>query len=93
MEIFELLAQLAKRDGVTVVLVTHHLNLAARYADRLLLLEGGVAAAEGPPATVLTRDVIERVYEWPVLVGRHPGPGRDAGAPQVVPLTRDKGRD
>ncbi|KPK65256.1 MAG: hypothetical protein AMS21_05255, partial [Gemmatimonas sp. SG8_38_2] len=88
MEIFELLAELASKDGVTVVLVTHHLNLAARYAERLLLLDAGVPAAEGPPAHVLTKETIERVYEWSVVVSAHPGPGRDKDAPQITPLSR-----
>lgn len=88
MMIFELLAELASRDGVTVVLVTHHLNLAARYAHRLLLLDRGAAAAEGPAASVLTRETIERVYGWPVTVGAHEGPGPDAGAPQITPLAK-----
>jgi iron complex transport system ATP-binding protein len=88
MEIFELLAELSRRDGVTVLLTTHHLNLAARYADRLLLLDRGAAAAEGAPAEVLSHETIERVYQWPVRVSAHPGPGRDAGAPQVTPLSR-----
>lgn len=88
MEIFELLAELVAQDGVTVVLVTHHLNLAARYAERLLLLDRGIPAAEGPPAEVLTKETIERVYEWSVVVSGHPGPGRDEGAPQITPLSR-----
>ncbi len=86
MTIFELLAQLTGGDDVTVVLVTHHLNLAARYADRVLLLDDGAPAAEGSPADVLSRETIERVYGWSVAVGAHPGPGRDAGAPQISPL-------
>ncbi|HEX7090399.1 MAG TPA: ABC transporter ATP-binding protein, partial [Longimicrobiales bacterium] len=86
MAIFELLAALAARDGVTVLVVTHNLNLAARYANRLLLLDRGRAAAEGRPHEVLRRDVLEAVYRWPVTVAAHPGPGPDAGAPQVVPL-------
>ncbi|HEX7091117.1 MAG TPA: ABC transporter ATP-binding protein [Longimicrobiales bacterium] len=86
MEIFERVASLAAAGRVTVVLVTHNLNLAARYAARMLLLDRGRVAAEGEPAAVLTRETIERVYRWPVAVGRHPGPGRDEGAPQVVPL-------
>jgi ABC-type cobalamin/Fe3+-siderophores transport system ATPase subunit len=85
MAIFELLRALG-RTGVTVLLVTHNLNLAARYADRLVLLERGRVAAEGRPAEVLTRETVERVYGWPVRVVPHPGPGPDAGAPQVVPL-------
>jgi iron complex transport system ATP-binding protein len=93
MAIFELLAELTGQDGVTVVLVTHNLNLAARYADRLLLLDRGRAAAEGPPNRVLVRETIERVYRWSVAVSAHPGPGRDAGAPQVTPLAGRKERE
>jgi iron complex transport system ATP-binding protein len=85
MAIFELLRDLA-RGGKTVLLVTHNLNLAARYADRLVLLDRGRVAAEGTPAEVLTRSTVERVYGWPVEVVPHGGPGPDAGAPQVVPL-------
>lgn len=87
MEIFELLKGLAE-EGVTVIVVTHNLNLAARYARRLLLLNGGEWVAEGPPPSVLRREVVERVYCWPVTVAGHPGPGPDAGAPQVVPLAQ-----
>lgn len=87
MAIFELLADLCRNDGATVVLVTHNLNLAGRYASGMLLLEAGRVVAEGTPAEVLRRDVIERVYHWPVRVVDHAGPGPDTGAPQVVPLT------
>jgi len=91
MQILELAAALAA-GGVTVVLVTHELNLAARYASRLLLLGGGggaargQVAAEGRPDEVLTKERIEAVYGWPVAIARHPGPGPDRGAPQVVAL-------
>lgn len=86
MAIFELLRDLG-RAGTTVLLVTHNLNLAARYAGRMVLLDRGRVAAQGTPAQVLTRETVERVYGWPVRIDRHPGPGPDAGAPQVVPLS------
>lgn len=85
MAIFELLREL-RGAGVTVLLVTHNLNLAARYADRLLLLDAGRLAACGTPAEVLRRPLLERVYRWPLHLTTHPGPGPDAGAPQVTPL-------
>jgi iron complex transport system ATP-binding protein len=85
MAIFELLRALCAR-GMTALVVTHHLNLAARYADGLVLLHEGRVAAVGTPAEVLTRERVEQVYAWPVAVVPHPGPGADAGAPQVVPL-------
>jgi iron complex transport system ATP-binding protein len=90
MAIFRLLRTLAG-EGRTVVLVTHSLNLSGRFADRLLLLDGGRAAAQGPPSRVLAEPVIARVYRWPVRVTAHPGPGEDAGAPQVVPLLMPRG--
>lgn len=87
MTIFELLRDLGRR-GVTVLLVTHHLNLAARYADRLVLLANGRVAAEGTPDQVLRQETVARIYGWPVEIAPYRGPGPDAGAPQVVPLSR-----
>lgn len=87
MGIFELLRSLAA-TGVTVLMVTHNLNVAARYADRLLLLDRGQAAAEGPADVVFTRENLERVYRWPLVVTPHAAAGPDAGTPQVVPLRR-----
>lgn len=89
MAIFELLRDLG-RAGKTVLLITHNLNLAARYADRLVLLDGGRLAAEGTPEQVLVRETVERVYGWPVEIVPHPGPGPDAGAPQLVPLSGEQ---
>jgi ABC-type cobalamin/Fe3+-siderophores transport system ATPase subunit len=85
MEIWDLLAGEA-RGGRAVLLTTHNLNLAARYADRIVLLDGGRVAAAGAPADVLTSERVAAVYHWPVRVVPHPGPGPDHGAPQVVPL-------
>ncbi|MFP4624784.1 MAG: ABC transporter ATP-binding protein [Gemmatimonadota bacterium] len=85
MGIFELLRGLADQ-GVTVVMVTHNLNVAARYADRLLLLDQGRTAAQGSPSAVLTPDTLQSVYGWPVARSPHPGPGPDTGTPQITPL-------
>lgn len=83
MTIFQLLRELAHRDGVAVLLVTHNLNLAARFGDRHLLLEGGRMVAEGDTGSVITAENISRVYEWPVGVVTR---GFAEGAvPQVVP--------
>jgi iron complex transport system ATP-binding protein len=48
------------------------LNLAARYADRLALLENGELKALGRPAEILTPQTISQVYHWPVQVIQHP---------------------
>jgi iron complex transport system ATP-binding protein len=85
MTLFEMLAALA-HDGVTIIVVTHNLNLAARYAQRLVLLDRGHIVAAGAPADVLTQPNIESVYHWPVTVAPHHGSGPDHGTPQIVPL-------
>lgn len=85
MEIWDLL-RVEAEAGRAVLLTTHNLNLAARYADRLVLLDAGRVEAAGPPRSVLTEDAVTRVYRWPVRIAEHAGPGPDRGAPQVVPL-------
>jgi ABC-type cobalamin/Fe3+-siderophores transport system ATPase subunit len=87
MEIFELIRDLSG-SGVTVLLVTHNLNLAARYADRLVLLDEGRVAAAGAPADVLRRELLEQVYRWPLRVAHVPGSRPDTGDIQVTPLGR-----
>ena len=72
--------------GATVVLVTHQLNLAARYADRIALLSEGALVLAGAPHDVVTSERCSTVFRWPIDVHPHPGPGADAGAPQVVPI-------
>jgi iron complex transport system ATP-binding protein len=81
MTILELLRASAD-DGMTVLLVTHHLDLAGRFADRLLLLDRGRVAAEGPPEEVFREEVLESVYRWPISVGRDPA----TGTHRVTPL-------
>lgn len=87
MTVFELLGRLA-RDGRAVLLVSHQLNLVARFADHLVLLHEGRVAAAGPVADVMRAEVLERVYQWPVVVTRDPA----VGAPALIPLRRGTGR-
>ncbi|CAN5619348.1 heme ABC transporter ATP-binding protein [soil metagenome] len=82
MSLFELLAEL-RAGGATIVVVTHNINIAARYADRLMLLREGAVAAAGLPHSVLDRQTVEAVYGWPVTITTHDG------APQVVPEKRE----
>jgi iron complex transport system ATP-binding protein len=70
------------RGGALVIAVLHDLTMAARHCDRLLLLDGGRVAAEGPPADVLTEDRLRAVYGIRALVDWSPP------APLVVPLER-----
>lgn len=84
MELFELAGRLSRSGGLGALVVTHHLNLAARYADRLVVLHRGRLAAAGTAGEVIRRDVLEPVFGWPVEVGRW------HGVPQFIPLKRSQ---
>lgn len=81
MAVFELLHRLA-RGGQAVLLVSHQLNLVARFADQMVLFHRGSIAAAGSPEAVMRAEILERVYEWPLVVTRDPA----VGAPTLVPL-------
>ncbi|CAN5871598.1 ABC transporter ATP-binding protein [soil metagenome] len=81
MGIFELLSRLAG-EGQAVLLVSHQLNLVARFADHMVLLHRGCVAAAGDVSSVMRGPILERVYEWPLVVTRDPA----VGAPALVPL-------
>ncbi|HSA56423.1 MAG TPA: ABC transporter ATP-binding protein [Gemmatimonadaceae bacterium] len=83
MAAFELLAQLA-RAGRAVFVVSHQLNLVARFAHHVVLLHRGRVVAAGAPDEVMRAAVLESVYEWPLVVARDPA----VGAPTLIPLRR-----
>ena len=80
MALFELVRGWVDRAGLATVVITHQVNLAARFADQVLVLAEGEVAARGTPAAVLTRETLERVFAWPVAIA--PFEGR----PQMIPL-------
>ena len=87
MELFELIRRLVD-GGLAVMVITHHLNLAARFTDRMILLSAGKVAAEGSPPEVLRREIVREVFGWPVAVTTWCD-----GSPQVVPLRPHEAQD
>ncbi|WP_214326749.1 ABC transporter ATP-binding protein [Nonomuraea sediminis] len=81
-QVLELVDRLRLADGLTVVSTLHDLTVAGQYADTLLLLAGGLAAATGRPAEVLTEALVGKHFDAQVKI--EPGPG---GRP-VVHLVR-----
>jgi iron complex transport system ATP-binding protein len=67
------------------VVVTHDLNLAAEFADRVMLLKDGRTAAIGPPSKVLTPQLLKAAFGLDVLVDAHPV----SGVPRVTPIHSD----
>jgi len=80
----DLIRKLNRKNGMTVIAVFHDLNLAAEYCDKLLVLDKGAVESFGPPETVLTSDMILRVYGARVFVEQN----RVSNKPHIV-LTAD----
>jgi iron complex transport system ATP-binding protein len=84
-EICSVLNRLKNEQGLTVLVVSHDLNLASQYCDRLMLLNCGQVFRLGPADDVIQPEVLEAVYRCEVLVDRHPR----SGLPRVTLPGRD----
>ena len=73
------------KQQASALVVTHDLNLAAQFADRILLMRNGKAVRLGTPEEVLTPELLNEVFEVEVLVDAHP----ISGAPRVTPIRRN----
>ena len=83
-DVLELVGRLHAERGRTVVVVLHDLNLAARYAQRLVAMKDGALVASGTPAEVLTERLLADVFDLEARVLPDPV----AGTPMVVPVRR-----
>ena len=83
-EVLDLLTDLNRRRGTTVVMVLHDLNLAARYADHLVAMAGGRVVASGRPVDVVTPATVREVFGLECAVVRD----TVSGTPLVLPIGR-----
>lgn len=79
-EICRILRKLNDERGLAVVLVSHDLNMASQYCDRIMLMENGSLFQIGTPDAVITPEALSAVYRCDVLVDRHP----ISGLPRVT---------
>ncbi|MCC2312705.1 ABC transporter ATP-binding protein [Cellulomonas xiejunii] len=85
-DVLDLLADLNRDRGTTIVMVLHDLNLAARYADRLVALTDGRLYAQGTPADVVTETMVRDVFGMAARVVPDPV----SGSPLVLPIGRHR---
>lgn len=70
--IFQTIRDLVDREELTAICITHDMNLASRFADRVVLLEGGRLRAAGSPEALFGSDALADAYGCDVAVERHP---------------------
>ncbi|MGW8781265.1 ABC transporter ATP-binding protein [Streptomyces sp. NPDC055796] len=83
-DVLDLCAELHEEQGRTLVAVLHDLNHAARYATHLIAMRGGEVVAEGPPADVVTAELVEKVFGLRCQIIDDP----ETGTPLVIPAAR-----
>jgi iron complex transport system ATP-binding protein len=84
LELLDLLTDLNRDRGATVVMVLHDLNLAARYADHLVVMTEGRIVASGTPGEVITAETVESAFGLECVVTTDPV----AKTPLVIPIGR-----
>lgn len=72
LKIMDLMERFRQEKKTTVIMVSHDLNLAALYSDRLLLMKNGHVVVIGTPAEVFTTEFIEKSYECELLIDENP---------------------
>ncbi|WP_127537559.1 ABC transporter ATP-binding protein [Paenibacillus illinoisensis] len=83
-EILDLLTDLNRKHGTTIVMVLHDINLSARYADHIIALVEGKLVAEGAPSDVITSTMVKDIFGLDCTVVEDPL----SGSPLVVPRGR-----
>lgn len=72
LRIMDMMEKMKQEKNITVIMVSHDVNLAAMYADTLMLINQGELVKVGPPGGVLTYETLEAVYGCPLLVDENP---------------------
>ena len=84
LDIYDILTRLNRERRMTIIAVSHDLNLASHYCERVLVFKQGALMFDGLPEEAITAESIRDVYGADVLVQRHP----DSGRPYVLPIRR-----
>ncbi|OYX15360.1 MAG: iron-hydroxamate transporter ATP-binding subunit, partial [Rhizobiales bacterium 32-66-8] len=82
-EVLTLIRSLCRTRGTGVVIVLHDVNMAARFCDDILALQGGHLIARGTPAEIVTPETLERIYGIPMDVMRHAPSGDYVAVPRA----------
>ncbi|GIO57464.1 hypothetical protein J21TS7_57820 [Paenibacillus cineris] len=83
-EILDLLTDLNRKYGTTIVMVLHDINLSARYADHIFALYKGALMAEGAPSKVITSTLVKDIFGLDCMLIGDPV----SGSPLVIPKGR-----
>ncbi len=82
---YKILRKLRQERGMTILTVTHDINLAAQFCERILVIKRGQIVADGPVPLVMKKEILETVYDIPVEIIQHPATGLPVIYPRLKP--------
>ncbi len=91
--VYKLIHTMHREAERTIVVVTHDLNLASQFAERLVLMQNGRIAADGSPNEVLKREILEDVYGRDLAYGMFDETISGKPRPWVLPLAKARGKE
>jgi iron complex transport system ATP-binding protein len=83
-EILDLIARLNRTKKVTILGVFHDINLASKYSDRLMIMKQGKIIADGPPRQVINTNTLAQIYDFQIILKKHPKEGYKYILPDMV---------
>ena len=86
LEVMQLMQKLNREQGITIFAVLHDINMAARFSDRILVLNEGQKVRDGKVSEVIREEVLKPVYKIDLVVRENPL----TGASEIVPLRSNK---
>lgn len=87
LEIMQLMRKLNREKGITIFAVLHDINMAARFSDRIVVLNQGEKVQEGPSREIISEDILKPVYKIDLVVRDNPL----TGSAEIVPIRSNKG--
>jgi len=85
---YEILSKLNQEQGMTILTVTHDVNLAAQFCKRIIVMKGGEILADGDTKDVLNKMTLQNVYDTPLEIVQHP----NSHLPVILPELKDRQR-
>jgi iron complex transport system ATP-binding protein len=82
-EILDVVSNLNKKKNVTIISVFHDINLASRYCSRLIIMKNGRIIADGEPKNVIKLKNLAKIYDFKIILKKHPKQGYNYILPDV----------
>lgn len=86
LEIMQLMRKLNQEKGITVFAVLHDINMAARFSDRIIVLNQGTKVSDGPVEDTIREDILKPVYKIDLVVRDNPL----TGSAEIVPIRSNR---